>query len=1058
MESIVRFFLKNEKFTVMLSFGVFIFGMFGLQTLNAESYPAVSLATAIIETDYAGAAPKDIETKITKPIEDKIREVNGLKDVRSISKSGKSTIVVRVDMDRFNVDKVMADIEKKIDQAQGLPTDLLEDPKFIEVNSEEFPAIQLAVVGPNDDRKRDLIADQLKEDLEDNKKVKGVVLSGFRKREFEIRLDQAALARNYISISEVLAKIQSRNVDIPGGDLKQEGARQLVRLRAKIGSAEELGAMIIRANFSGQTVRLRDVATVTDGEEDARFLSRYNGQEATILVVNKKAGADTLELVSEVSQLIDRYQKQYEGQVQIEVFENEAQKVKNRLEILTSNALSGLVLVVVFLLIFLPGRVGVMASFSLPLAVMATFGMMPSWGMNLDAITILALVIALGMLVDNSVVISENFVRLQNEGLEPLEAAVRSVKQLALPITATALTTIGAFLPMLVTKGIMGQFIKWIPIVVTTALTLSLVEGFFLLPLRLKLAGRTGIKSTSASAKDNNDWFDGFIKRFEDLMRILVHRRYLVAVGFGGLIFVSILFMGVFNKFILFPPDQTEVYLGRFEAPRGSTLEETDRLAERLSRAVKEALGDDLASVVSKTGSSTDQPGDPQGKDGEDAGLLTIYVTEQASFDLNYKVALAKLRAIDTEGFASVRFSERENGPPVGTAINATFRSNDTKELDTVLGIVMDRLGKVAGIKDLKVDDVVGADEVFVEIDYEAADRLGLSIDSIGNAVRTAISGSVVSDVTLNNKDVDLKVKLKTKDRKEVSNLRSIKVLDPRGNLVPLSQVAKFTRKTGTPVIKRFDYKRAKTLTGAVDENQITSVEANQRLRSVYGELRADHPDVSLVFGGAEESTNESMESLGQAMTMALIAIFALMVFVFASYLRPMIIMSTIPLGLVGFSVAFALHGRPISFLALIGIVGLAGIIVNSGIVLISFIDDLRKEGKMPLDEILVKASGMRLRAVVVTSLTTVSGLFPTAYGIGGSDAILVPMTLAMAWGLTSGTVLTLLWVPCAYAILEDFTDTMKKLDFKSRLGSVVSQLQKNSPVGAGTARVKGRG
>jgi len=255
-----------------------------------------------------------------------------------------------------------------------------------------------------------------------------------------------------------------------------------------------------------------------------------------------------------------------------------------------------------------------------------------------------------------------------------------------------------------------------------------------------------------------------------------------------------------------------------------------------------------------------------------------------------------------------------------------------------------------------------------------------------------------------------------------VQDLRTLKVMDQRGNLIPLSAIANFRVEPGSPQIKRFDYKRSKTVTASIQDEQTTAVVANAALQEYFTELRTTYPDVSLVFGGEEESTNESMESLFNALILSLIGIFALLVFLFGSFLRPLIIMSTIPLGLVGFSIAFFLHGRPTSFLALIGIIGLGGIIVNAGIVLISFIDDMRKESKLSLHEVLVKTSGMRLRAVLVTALTTIGGLLPTAYGIGGSDAILIPMTLAMAWGLTSGTILTLVWVPVAYAIIEDWT------------------------------------
>ena len=1020
MIKLVKFFLENYKLTLILSLMMVIFGLMGLFKLNAESYPMVNFAMVQVTTRYDGATAQDIETKITKPIEDKIREVSGLKDVKSTSKSGLSTIFVRVDMDNEDEDEVLDELQKAVDGVSDLPPDLREDPDYQEINSEEFPAIEIAIVGNNENRARDKMVDLLQEELEDSKRVKDARLVGFKKRQFNIRLDEDKLVENHIGLEEVLMKIRSRNIDIPGGELIREGIQKLIRIEGKVSDTNELENLVVRSNFSGQKILLKDIAVVEDGEEDAQVLASYNGKPATLVIVNKKAGADTLALVEEVNLILERFRQQYKNKFEISVYNNEAKRVKNKLEVLSGNAVSGLILVIVFLFIFLPGRVGIVASMSLPLAVLATIGFMPIMDMNLDAITILALVIALGMLVDNSVVISENFVRLQQEEeMDPIPAAIESVRQLWLPITSTAFTTIAAFLPMLVTKGIMGQFIKWIPIVVSISLLISLVESFFLLPMRLRFAGVAKQKASEVKA----DWFQKYITKFENFMRKAVRHRYIVLFVFGGVLIGCFVLMGVGNKFILFPAEQTEIYLGRIEMPRGTSLEETRAEMNRVQTRLEETLGDWQKGVVVRAGISSMGPTDPKGATGDNHGLFTIYATDFAKFNVDYKTFLEKMRTIKSDVATSLEFQEMVNGPPVGEPINATFRANDVEKLDQMLNKITSELGAVEGVLNLKVNDILGEEEIKVRVD-----RLGLSVDSIGNAIRTALSGTMVSKVTLNNKEVDINVRYLDKNRQTDKNIKDIKVMDSLGNLVPVSTVASLENTNGQFEIKRFDFKRAKTLTGNVDENYITSFLANQKLKEIYAKYSPEYPEVSLVFGGQEESTKESMQSLGQALILALLGIFALLVFLFSSYLRPFIIMTTIPLGLVGFSIAFFLHQRPISFLAMIGVIGLAGIIVNSGIILISFIDQLKEEGKLPMDEILAKASGMRLRAVFVTSLTTISGLIPTAYGIGGSDAMLVPMTLAMAWGLTSGTILTLVWVPCAYAILEDWTRFVQKI------------------------------
>lgn len=1026
MNKLAQFFIKNTKLTIVLSILVFVFGLQGLRSMNAESFPAVNFAMATIETFYRGAAAKDIEAKITKPIEDEIRTVSGVKDVQSVSQPGRSFIFVRADIDNVDVEQVMNDLQKAVDRVSDLPMDLQDAPKFTELKSEEFPVMQLSVLGNNKDRFRDLVADELKTEIEDNKNVLRVDLVGYLERQFVIKLDKKKMDKLHIGVSEVMGKIQLRNVNVPGGDLKDKEFQKLVRIEGKINNAEELERITIRSNFSGQQIYLKDIATVSDYQEEPRVLTRYNGIESTNLIVNKKAGVDTLELVADIQNKLDLFQKKYKGKLEFKIYHNEGNQVIKRLGILNSNALWGFFFVVLFLFIFLPIRTGIAASLSLPLAILGTFGIMYNWGMNLDTISILALVIALGMLVDNSVVISENFTRLRQDGLSGKEAAKRSIQNLWLPISATAFTTIAAFLPMLVTRGIMGEFIKFIPVVVTSALLFSLIESFFLLPVRLvSIASKV---KTIKDARHKRHWFHVYIAdNFEKLMRVLVHRRYLTLLGFLGIIFISGIFLGL-NKFILFPTEQTEHYFVRVEMPKGTRIEVTNQKLAEISKSIKTKLGDKVEHIVGQAGSSNAGVGDDKGEEGNNQAILTLYASDYTKYNLTHTEILDELKSIKVDGVEKITFQAEIHGPPVGDPINATFRSNSPEDLDTVIGIVIDKLSKIKGIYDLKVNDVKGNDEVFVDIDYEKASRLGLNVKLIGDTISAAVSGKVLSNVTLNNKEIDLMLRFNEDYKKNLKDLRNVTIMNSFGDLVPLYKIAKFHHREGTPHINRFDYKRAKTLTGSIDDRVITSIKANQHLRKLFNDLKKEHSGVSLVFGGEEENTKDSMASLFDAMVLSLFGILALLVFIFGSFLRPFIIMTTIPLGLFGFSISFYLHDRPMSFLALIGVIGLGGIIVNSGIVLISFIDQLRRETNHSLEEILAKASAIRLRAVLVTSLTTIAGLFPTAYGWGGQDAMLIPMTLAMAWGLTSGTLFTLIWVPCAYAIIEDFNNLIQRM------------------------------
>lgn len=1040
MKFFVDFFIRNYKLTIVVTLFFIIFGVQGLRRMNSEAWPQVDFATAIITTHYKGASPEDIEALITKPIEDEIRTVSGLKDVKSTSQTGLSMIMVRIDMDNVDEVEVMDDLQKAVQRVSKLPADLEQQPLFVELKSDEFPAIEVAVVAKGDDRLRDRIADLLKDEIEDLDNVKEVRPTGFREREFTIELDVKKMDQLHIGVTEVLGKLASRNISVPGGDMEKGDHKDLVKLEAKVKDIDDLVNLVVRSNFSGQVVKLGEIARIQDGAEDPRTLASHNGREAVLLTVNKKAAADTLKLAAEVREILKKYRQTWKGQAVFDVYYDEGILVDTKLSTLSNNAWSGLILLVAFLMIFMPGKIGIMASLSLPIGVMACFGLMPLFGLNLDSMSILAFIIAMGNLVDNSIVISDNFINLRRAGAEIIPAVKQSVMDLWAPITATVLTTIASFLPMLVTKGIMGEFIRPIPIVVTIALVVSLVESFFLLPIRLIFAGKNVVKKEEAGKVH---WFDTWKLKFEGVMKWVVYHRYITVGACCGLILASLLLMAFGNKFILFPSEQTEIYLARIESPRGTPIEVTAQNVAELSKDIMKATPEWTREVTARAGSSKPFPDDPKGGDGDSQGLIMIYASDEAKYNVQHTDFLAKLRSIDTKKYGTVTFEEQINGPPVGSPITATFRSSDDQSLDKAISEMMAVIGKQKGVIDLKIDDVIDANEILVKLDYSGADQRGVSVSDVGTTIRTALGGIFISDVTLKNKEVNLNVKFLDSYRTTPEDLGNIKIMDREGNLIPLGIIAKFEPQSGSPQIKRFDFKRARTITGSVDEKVTSSFEVNNVIKAQWAQMQKNYPEVSIVFGGVEESTQESMQSLFDALILAMIGIFALMVFMFHSFLRPFIIMMTIPLGLIGFSVAFFLHGKPVSFMALIGIIGLTGIIVNSGIVLIEFIEIARKEG-MKLEEALVKASSQRLLAVVATAFSTILGLFPTAYGIGGQDQMLIPITLAMAWGLTSGTILTLIFIPPAYAIIEDWVAFLSRNRFFKKVYNIPFNQKQN--------------
>ena len=1040
MKQIFNFFIDNYKLTFVFTAMLIVGGLMGLRELNSEAFPPVDFAIAKISTIYPGSSPEEVEEQITQKLEDEIRTLDGIRDMKSTSQSERSDIVVRIDMDNVDSRQVMDEIQRAVQRVGDLPPGILEDPVIDEVKSEEMPIIELGLAGPQKNRERDELADRLKDQLEDIPGVASVRLDGFQKREFQILLDPNRMRRLHVGIPEVLTAVQKRSQNIPAGYIRSSGEQNLVRVLGEVRSAEEMGEIVVRSNFTGQKIRVKDVADVKDGAEEGRSRARVNGEPATILVVRKKAKSDAIEVVDGISTQLEVFRKSLPSEYSVTIFNNEGSRIKDKLGIVVSNSVFGLILVLVILLIFLPGKMGVLTSLSLPLAILGTVSLAPSLGLAFNTITMLALVIAIGMLVDNSVVISENYARLRGEGIPPRKAAQQAVGQFWLPITATAMTTIAAFLPMLVTKGIMGEFIKYIPITVTVALLMSLFESLFILPARLQFSLTDKVDSPEEGEarldppQAKKEWFDSVKNRFIATMEWGIGRRYLVATLFGALLLGSLALAAFGNRFELFPAESVEIYLARIEASDTATLSETEALTAKVSNQVREKLSDlGLTNIAARVGFSSKGPDDPQTRNGDNVAMLGIYIDRDTARRQNTHLILDKLREIEKGSLKKLSFESVAPGPPVGKALNLTFRSNRYEELRSFADEMIAEISKIPGVTDVEDDEVRGVPEYAIQLDYERLASLRLDTQAVGLALRTALQGAVVSKLSLDGDEVDLRIRYGDSYRETIRALNQTEILEPSGNLIPLSTFAKITQSAGPSTRKHFDVQRAITITGDVNPEVITSVVLNAKAKKLYEQMQVNYPGVSSKFGGEEENTKESVDSLFSAMIVAVFGIFAILVFMFRSFLKPLLILSTIPLGLIGVSWAFFLHGKPLSFLALIGSVGLAGVVVNSGIVLMSYIDDVMAEGKLSLHDVLVKASATRLRAVIVTSLTTVGGLLPTAYGIGGYDALLVPMTLALAWGLVSGTLLTLVWVPCGVAILDDLEGLVARWRGKPR-------------------------
>ncbi len=1041
MKNIHALFVDNPKFSLLLTAAIILAGVAGIFQMQRETLPPVNFAVVTVRTVYPGASSEEVHDKVTVPIEEELQGISGIKSTLSKSMNEVSELSIRIDIDDANPDATVNEIQRAVARgAAALPPDILSAPIVTEVKARELPVMEIAIVGPDSLRVRDTLAERLQEKIRDIDGVSRVSLLGYRERELQVLLDREKLTRFRVSTDEVTRALASHMLNIPAGYIRNGQSQMLVRVIGKVADPEGIRGIIVRANDMGNAITIGRLGRVVDGNADPRIIARLNGREATILVTAKSEDADSLDVTEKINAAVAGFRKQLPAGYSLEVYRDESVQIANRLGIVTFNAIAGLLAVLLILFLFLPGRIGIASSLSLVICTLGTFSVMVALGANFNVITMIALVICIGNLVDNSVVITEFYTRLRDKGLPGREAAIASARQFAAPFIASTITIVAAFLPMLVTRGVMGQFIRWIPIVVVIALSFALLEALTLLPARLQFFSPRGDKPMPVAADSQGGWFYRIEKRFSGFVQYSLEKRRTVYLLLTALIATSLAVTVLLNRFELFPPEGVEYYALRFEMPAGTTLNATDLAGRDLTARVVKALGKKtVASVTAQAGRQSLGVGDPQGRTGDHTGLVLIQIRPELVQDLSVSETLAKLAAIKKPaGMASMISSSIQGGPPIGKPLTITLRSSKVKQLEGLAREMIGRLSRVPGVVNPSTDVESGGGEHRITVRGIIAAMGQTSISGIGSQLRIALQGRPVATLSESGREYNVVVRFDDRDKSDFGSFTRTPLLIGRDAFIPLNKIADFSGGDAPSTIKSYNHMRSITITADVDSKKISSARLNMTARSMLGDLSARYPEVTAVFGGEEEATRDSLRSLAVAMLLALLGIFATLVFMFKSFMRPFLILSTIPLGIIGVLFAFTFTGRPLSFMAFIGVVGLSGVVINSSIILLDYIEELRRDNPdMELTELLVRASSGRLRAVLVTGLTTVVGLVPTAFGLGGYDPILAPLTLAISWGMIVGTVLSLIWLPTGYLIFERITGRFSRRRAPSAPGPV---------------------
>lgn len=1004
MDNFLNFFVKQKKLALVFTLSVIAVGILALNGIQRDEFPNVDFETMVVVTNYPGASPEDVEQNVTNLIEDELRDVTGIDKFSSKSRAGVSTITVKLSHDVSDVAEIKQDIRNAVNRVRALPVEVVDLPKVMDFKPSRQSILKVSIAGVSFSyAKLRQIIDDIATSIEAVDGVSEVSKQGYLDKEIQVKIDPQKLYLHKLSLPQVMSAIGQRNKRWTVGNNNSDKDEKTIVVLSKFAKADEVGEVIIRSSFSGPIIRLKDVALITIGNVEEKSIVRVNGRKGFILNIKKQAQADVITTVDLIKEKMTVMNRQYGDKLQIFYTSDRSKYVRNRLNIVTNNGVIGLLLVLVILGLFLSFKTAFWVAVSLPVSLLGSVALLGLAGETINLVSLSAIILVLGIVVDDSIIVAESVHYYRQLGEERYAASARGFKRVIMPVITTILTTILAFSSMFLMGGTMGKFIYVIPLIVIFALGLSFLEVSFALPAHL-----AGVKNKEKESV----WFEVVEQKFEVLLARVLKIRYQVVTLFAVLLVASLVFASMQMKFTLFPAVGVDNIKARLVMKVGSSLSNTEHKAEEVEDLVAKIVGLDLVSITTDVG-----------KYYTHKAYFNIELVPSNDRETDSKVILKKLKdsAEQITGVEKLHFSVHRPGPPQGEDIEINLIAQNDVQREKAASKLEKILEAIEGVDNIDRDDDPGKNRIEVVLDYEKMARLEIEQSTLNQYLRAAFTGIDVTNMREGKNDVNFRVYLGENNYSE-DFIRGIKVLNRKGLVVPIANFASIQTIIGEPNFNHYNGLRLTTVSASIDDAK-TNVKAVMRDALEQLNLSDNFAGVRAISEGGAKETNDSMDSFKQAFVMAIFGIFLLLVLLFNSYTQPLLILSTIPFSVIGVIWAFSLHGETLSFFAVLGVLALIGVIVNDSLVLVSHLNYLKKKGISDVHQWIVQGSKDRLRAVVLTSLTTLAGIIPLAYGIGGTDFILQPMALALGYGLLFGTVMTLILLPCLYLMNYEFVN-----------------------------------
>ncbi|MBK7951038.1 MAG: efflux RND transporter permease subunit [Deltaproteobacteria bacterium] len=1017
MERFIRFFVERHLLVHVITASIVMVGLRSAKNTNIEGFPSTQLPRFVVNAQLPGAAARDVETKITIPIEDELREVDGLDSYTTVITDNRS--VTQIELDDDTPDAEIAEKEREVrtalDAVRGFPEDMRDDPTLVVMNPNKQPILEVALAGES--KSLPAAALRVERALLRVEGVGEIEKVGLPDPELRVYVDPQAARAHGVTLLDVVRAIAGRNVSDTGGVLESSSDRRQVVLWGRFEKPEEVGDVVLRFEEEGP-LYVRDVARLELGREDVQLLAGTNGEPGLSLIVVKRAGADVIETQARIVDALARLE--LPNGVTTSIVNDMSYEMRNRMNVLYSNGIMGIILVVAILFTFLAPSAAIWVAAGVPIVILGVIAVMPFTGMTINFVSTTAFVIVLGMLVDDAVVVAEMILVKRQEGLPPAEAAVQGALAVSSPVFASAATTVLAFAPLLAIGGMSSRVVWMIPAVVCLSLLLSLAESFVILPAHMAISG------SNAKPAPKRAFVLRLEERYRRALRVTLANRGRVIAGFAAFFFLVAFGVIPRLEFEFFPQESAPGFHIKVTMPPGTPIEQTEAVVDVVQAQLPPIMGTDLQALTTRVGHQDREGSGREYGSAENEGIVSAHL----DLDKKRKSAAEWIEAlretIAAPLDAKISFEADIDGPPGLEPVNVYVLANDDAIRRQVGVALAEFLRGMQGVVDVSIDERFGIRQIDLNPDPERLARHGLDARMLGQTLKAAYYGIIATEMRDLEETTDVRVTLEPEARRTLHAILDTPVRNERGELVLVRDVVDPVEIPALAKIQHRDGRRSLNVTaGLAADAPNTALTIAERIEREFVPRYANRDDVEIEISGEAVQSRRATGDLAAVGIVVVFGIGAVIAIMLGSLLEALFVIAVVPFAIVAVALTFWLHGMNFSLLPVIGTIGLSGVVVNASIVMVDAVHNAQSQLSRAASEAereatLIETIVSRLRPILVTTMTTFGGVIPTAYGIGGYDAVMSPMSLALGWGLALSTVVTLFLVPSLYVTAND--------------------------------------